>query len=147
MRVAKQRLLTCLSELTRITNRKCHLIPQQMRRATLKQKRKPLVKQSTSCTKSLPCSYVLTRNPFGRRRKETSPPSRTLLECFPILSIAFMRLHPESSSINNVSQQNTDLDRQSLSYCVSLIENGVNPEALAVSASDQHRPIVHLIHC
>ncbi|KAM0696965.1 hypothetical protein Q7P36_003036 [Cladosporium allicinum] len=26
---------------------------------------------------------------------------------------------------------NTDLDRQSLSYCVSLIENGVNPEALA----------------
>jgi mitotic-spindle organizing protein 1 len=30
-------------------------------------------------------------------------------------------------------QKNTDLDRQSLSYCVSLIENGVNPEALAVS--------------
>ncbi|KAK4993848.1 hypothetical protein LTR50_000061 [Elasticomyces elasticus] len=28
---------------------------------------------------------------------------------------------------------NTHLDRQSLSYCVSLIENGVNPEALAVS--------------
>ncbi|WPG99019.1 Hypothetical protein R9X50_00182100 [Acrodontium crateriforme] len=26
---------------------------------------------------------------------------------------------------------NTGLDRQSLSYCVSLIENGVNPEALA----------------
>ncbi|KAF2765035.1 hypothetical protein EJ03DRAFT_220575 [Teratosphaeria nubilosa] len=26
---------------------------------------------------------------------------------------------------------NTNLDRQSLSYCVSLIENGVNPEALA----------------
>ncbi|KAJ9627760.1 hypothetical protein H2203_002973 [Taxawa tesnikishii (nom. ined.)] len=25
---------------------------------------------------------------------------------------------------------NTGLDRQSLSYCVSLIENGVNPEAL-----------------
>lgn len=31
--------------------------------------------------------------------------------------------------------QNTDLDRQSLSYCVSLIENGVNPEALAVRLS------------
>ncbi|KAH9844615.1 Mitotic-spindle organizing protein 1 [Teratosphaeria destructans] len=27
--------------------------------------------------------------------------------------------------------KNTNLDRQSLSYCVSLIENGVNPEALA----------------
>ncbi|KAK6443398.1 hypothetical protein LTR95_000224 [Oleoguttula sp. CCFEE 5521] len=26
---------------------------------------------------------------------------------------------------------NTHLDRQSLSYCVSLIENGVSPEALA----------------
>lgn len=26
---------------------------------------------------------------------------------------------------------NTHLDRQQLSYCVSLIENGVNPEALA----------------
>lgn len=28
--------------------------------------------------------------------------------------------------------QNTNLDRQQLSYCVSLIENGANPEALAV---------------
>ncbi|KAF2019933.1 hypothetical protein BU24DRAFT_459553 [Aaosphaeria arxii CBS 175.79] len=27
--------------------------------------------------------------------------------------------------------QNTHLDRQQLSYCVSLIENGANPEALA----------------
>ncbi|KAF2211441.1 hypothetical protein CERZMDRAFT_15844, partial [Cercospora zeae-maydis SCOH1-5] len=26
---------------------------------------------------------------------------------------------------------NCNLDRQSLSYCISLIENGVNPEALA----------------
>jgi mitotic-spindle organizing protein 1 len=31
------------------------------------------------------------------------------------------------------SLQNTHLDRQQLSYCVSLIENGANPEALAVS--------------
>lgn len=29
--------------------------------------------------------------------------------------------------------QNTDLDRTTLSYCISLIENGVNPDALAVS--------------
>ena len=29
--------------------------------------------------------------------------------------------------------QNTGLDRTTLSICVSLIENGVNPEALAVS--------------
>jgi len=32
-------------------------------------------------------------------------------------------------------QQNTNLDRTQLSLCVSLIENGVNPEALAVSPS------------
>lgn len=29
--------------------------------------------------------------------------------------------------------QNTQLDRTQLSLCVSLMENGVNPEALAVS--------------
>ena len=29
--------------------------------------------------------------------------------------------------------QNTNLTRTQLSLCVSLIENGVNPEALAVS--------------
>lgn len=38
-------------------------------------------------------------------------------------------LHSISSLLN------THLDRQSLSYCVSLIENGVNPEALAVSST------------
>jgi mitotic-spindle organizing protein 1 len=37
--------------------------------------------------------------------------------------------------------QNTDRDRQSLSYCVSLIENGVNPEALAVRP-----PFLHVAH-
>ncbi|PBP20471.1 mitotic-spindle organizing protein associated with a ring of gamma-tubulin 1 [Diplocarpon rosae] len=30
---------------------------------------------------------------------------------------------------------NADLDRQTLSICISLIENGVNPEALAVCGS------------
>ncbi|KAF2855701.1 hypothetical protein T440DRAFT_513800 [Plenodomus tracheiphilus IPT5] len=29
------------------------------------------------------------------------------------------------------ARENTHLDRQQLSYCVSLIENGANPEALA----------------
>jgi hypothetical protein len=28
--------------------------------------------------------------------------------------------------------QNTQLDRSQLSLCISLIENGINPEALAV---------------
>ena len=34
---------------------------------------------------------------------------------------------------NRIAIQNTHLDRSTLSLCVSLIENGVNPEALAVS--------------
>ncbi|GAM87725.1 hypothetical protein ANO11243_057520 [Dothideomycetidae sp. 11243] len=35
------------------------------------------------------------------------------------------------AEISTLLTQNTHLDRKSLSYCVSLIENGVNPEALA----------------
>ena len=42
--------------------------------------------------------------------------------------------------------QNTQLDRQSLSYCVSLIENGVNPEALAVSPAGTLHIHLSLIH-
>ena len=36
--------------------------------------------------------------------------------------------------LNALQLQNTHLDRHTISLCVSLIENGVNPEALAVSA-------------
>jgi mitotic-spindle organizing protein 1 len=36
------------------------------------------------------------------------------------------------------TMQNTKLDRQQLSYCVSLIENGANPEALAVRRPDRN---------
>ena len=36
--------------------------------------------------------------------------------------------------------QNTHLDRQQLSYCVSLIENGANPEALAVRPPFSRKP-------
>jgi mitotic-spindle organizing protein 1 len=32
-----------------------------------------------------------------------------------------------------IKRQNTQLNRSQLSWCVSLIENGVNPEALAAS--------------
>ncbi|RPA87768.1 hypothetical protein BJ508DRAFT_357354 [Ascobolus immersus RN42] len=34
---------------------------------------------------------------------------------------------------------NTHLDQQTLSYCVSLIENGVNPEALATIIRELRR--------
>jgi mitotic-spindle organizing protein 1 len=39
--------------------------------------------------------------------------------------------------------QNTHLDRQQLSYCVSLIENGANPEALAVCSTLLAKPFLH----
>lgn len=42
---------------------------------------------------------------------------------------------------------NTGLDRQSLSYCVSLIENGVNPEALAVCVHSSARCIERFREC
>jgi mitotic-spindle organizing protein 1 len=38
----------------------------------------------------------------------------------------------EKKNISDKQHQNTHLDRQQLSYCVSLIENGASPEALAV---------------
>lgn len=38
----------------------------------------------------------------------------------------------QGSSSSAHAMQNTGLDRNALSICVSLIENGVNPEALAV---------------
>jgi hypothetical protein len=38
----------------------------------------------------------------------------------------------KEENIADKQHQNTHLDRQQLSYCVSLIENGASPEALAV---------------
>jgi hypothetical protein len=38
----------------------------------------------------------------------------------------------KKKNISDKQHQNTHLDRQQLSYCVSLIENGASPEALAV---------------
>jgi mitotic-spindle organizing protein 1 len=49
--------------------------------------------------------------------------------------IATLLVSSPSSSCESAPSkhaQNTHLNRQQLSYCVSLIENGVNPEALAV---------------
>ncbi|KAJ4524014.1 hypothetical protein HRR83_002132 [Exophiala dermatitidis] len=39
---------------------------------------------------------------------------------------------------------NTQLDRTQLSLCVSLIENGVNPEALATAIKELRRETQHL---
>lgn len=38
-----------------------------------------------------------------------------------------------SGLLTHSTLKNTNLDRTELSLCVSLIENGVNPDALAVS--------------
>ncbi len=43
--------------------------------------------------------------------------------------------HPPSlrAGMGLTEQQNCHLDRRTLSICISMIENGVSPEALAVS--------------
>jgi mitotic-spindle organizing protein 1 len=46
--------------------------------------------------------------------------------------LVFFTLPPSLRSVAD-EIKNTGLDRTTLSLCVSLIENGVNPEALAVS--------------
>jgi len=59
-----------------------------------------------------------------------------LCEISTILVTSHFPRPPQPSHNSNVfGAQNTHLDRQTLSICVSLIENGVNPEALAVSDS------------
>ena len=60
-----------------------------------------------------------------------------LLEIATLLVCERAMIKPKS--LTNDRLQNTHLDRQTLSLCVSLIENGVNPEALAVSLSDSIR--------
>jgi hypothetical protein len=76
-----------------------------------KPRKKPPAKQSISCTKSPRSSYA---SPLPSQLNQINKPGEPLIATLTAI-------------------QNTDLDRQSLSYCVSLIENGVNPEALAVS--------------
>lgn len=42
--------------------------------------------------------------------------------------------NPNQIRVSNLLTQNCHLDRRELSICISLIERGVNPEALAVSS-------------
>ena len=50
-----------------------------------------------------------------------------------IATLLVSRFRRVNVNIPLTASQNTHLNRQQLSYCVSLIENGVNPDALAVS--------------
>jgi hypothetical protein len=55
----------------------------------------------------------------------------------PLHSLIWLSIHMLSLLhilIASLVSQNTNLDRTELSLCVSLIENGVNPDALAVSS-------------
>ncbi|KAL7266256.1 hypothetical protein RUND412_011207 [Rhizina undulata] len=44
-----------------------------------------------------------------------------------------------------MSEQNTGLNRTTLSLCVSLVENGVNPEALADVIKELRRESAELV--
>ena len=48
-----------------------------------------------------------------------------------------------NTSVANTAK-NTGLDRNQLSMCISMVENGVNPEALAVS--NAHTARIHTMH-
>ena len=61
--------------------------------------------------------------------------AREVIDILSEISLLLVRV-PAGSAPNILmykTTQNTHLDRSTLSLCVSLIENGVNPEALAVS--------------
>jgi hypothetical protein len=51
-----------------------------------------------------------------------------------------LSVYPKKDTGTRLTHQNTHLDRHTLSLCVSLIENGVNPEALAVR--DEFNPLL-----
>ncbi len=61
--------------------------------------------------------------------------AREVIDILSEISLLLVRVPwcPCSQYIDRTATQNTHLDRSTLSLCVSLIENGVNPEALAVS--------------
>jgi hypothetical protein len=79
---------------------------------------------------------VPTRCLQKARRDRTSKPVQLKHDRLSISSTKSLPCWLNSSCappfvLSNVFQ-NADLDRQTLSICISLIENGVNPEALAV---------------
>lgn len=59
--------------------------------------------------------------------------AREVVDILEEISLLLVRWIYWKSEIDAKSSQDTELDRSQLSLCVSLIENGVNPEALAVS--------------
>lgn len=68
----------------------------------------------------------------ANKRKEAA---REVIDTLHEMAILLVRPTFSGRMIMVLTQnQNTHLTRTQLSYCVSLIENGVNPEALAVSA-------------
>jgi mitotic-spindle organizing protein 1 len=60
--------------------------------------------------------------------------AREVIDILQEISVLLVRVAPPlAGNASLTRRQNTQLDRSQLSLCVSLMENGVNPEALAVS--------------
>jgi mitotic-spindle organizing protein 1 len=71
--------------------------------------------------------------------KWTMPPkesklekAREVVDILEEISMLLVCTYPQANERVSNQKQNTQLDRSQLSWCVSLLENGVNPEALAV---------------
>ena len=58
--------------------------------------------------------------------------AREVVDILEEISILLVLAYCALKSVHTHSSKDTQLDRAQLSLCVSLIENGVNPEALAV---------------
>jgi len=72
----------------------------------------------------------------AKQDKQTSAAqARQVIEVFHEISTLLVTPPAFCSRSSTDRVQNADLDRQTLSICISLIENGVNPEALAVRSS------------
>jgi hypothetical protein len=69
------------------------------------------------------------------KRKAAREVIDILFEIATLLVQRHLQVAPQYKHNMANNKQNTRLDRQQLSYCVSLIENGANPEALAVRAT------------
>lgn len=58
--------------------------------------------------------------------------AREVVDILEEISMLLVCIYPQANERVSNQKQNTQLDRSQLSLCVSLLENGVNPEALAV---------------
>ena len=98
-----------------------------------------LLNENNHSTGKIEGSLLFLDMPTKEEKREKA---REVVDILEEISILLVSLHCQSVAFHlclTFMMQNTQLDRAQLSLCVSLIENGVNPEALAVCTIWAHR--------